>query len=492
MSRTWWNRLGSRRPAFAPRVEALETRDLLTTVFALTPTNQLLSFDSSNPERLLSGPAAITGLQGGETLVGIDFRPADGRLYGVGSSNRVYVIDTTTAAATSAGAPFTPGLAGRLFGVDFNPVPDRIRVTSDSTQNLRLNPATGALAGVDTNLAYAAGDENFGEVPGIVGVAYTNNFAGATTTTLYGIDSELDVLVLQGSPGGTPVSPNTGQLRTVGSLDFDTGDLIGFDITPDGTAFASLTDDGFDDGSEFFAINLLTGEADRVGPIGNELFVLDIAAVAGASAQNLAFVQQVYRDLLGRELDAAGQQLWVGGLNAGTMTRVTVAQGIVGSTEYRSGQLDLLYQSLLGRAIDPTGQSSWLAFLAAGGTLRQVQSGILGSAEYFQTQGGGTNAGFLNAVYVDVLNRAIDPAGSATWTAQLNSGVSRQQVAQSIVSSPESNALVVTGYYQQFLRRDPDAGGLNTFVTQLNTGIATEQVIVSFVSSTEYFQLAAG
>ena len=48
------------------------------------------------------------------------------------------------------GAPaFTPALSGTAFGFDFNPTVDRIRVVSDTGQNLRLNPDTGAVAAVD-------------------------------------------------------------------------------------------------------------------------------------------------------------------------------------------------------------------------------------------------------------------------------------------------------------------------------------------------------
>ena len=72
-------------------------------------------------------------------------------------------------------------------------------MVSDAGQNLRLNPNNGAVAGVDTALAFAAGDANAGQNPNLVGSAYTNNFAGSTSTTLYGIDSNRDALVTQGS-----------------------------------------------------------------------------------------------------------------------------------------------------------------------------------------------------------------------------------------------------------------------------------------------------
>ena len=116
-------------------------------LIGLTTTGRVVTFDSASPGTIISD-VSITGLQSGETLLGIDRRPANGLLYGLGSTSRIYSINTTTGVASSAGAtPFSPALSGTSFGFDFNPVPDRIRVVSTDTSNFRLNPNTGTLAG---------------------------------------------------------------------------------------------------------------------------------------------------------------------------------------------------------------------------------------------------------------------------------------------------------------------------------------------------------
>src|SRR5215813_1016727 len=237
----------------APRAQAAAS----STMFAITTTNALLRFDSAAPGTILSS-TAVTGLQVGENLLGIDFRPATGQLYGLGSTNRLYTIDPISGAATQVGtSPFATALSGTSFGFDINPVADRVRVVSDSDQNLRLNPDTGAIAATDITLTYAAGDPNAGANPNIVGVAYTNSFAGATLTTLYGIDSNLDILTIQNPP-------NNGTLNTVGPLGFDTSGSVGFDIATAGTVFASLSVIGL---AGLFSINLVTGVATPVGSI---------------------------------------------------------------------------------------------------------------------------------------------------------------------------------------------------------------------------------
>jgi hypothetical protein len=244
----------------------------------LTTTGNLIRFDSAAPGTIDSS-VAITGLEAGETLLGIDRRPANGLLYGLGSTSRIYTINTATGVATAVGAtPFAPALTGTAFGFDFNPVVDRIRVVSTDTTNFRLNPNTGALAGTDTPLAYAAGDSGSGLTPRVVGSAYTNNFAGTAVTTLFGIDSNRDVLVRQGGPNGTP-SPNGGVLTTIGSgLGVNTSDLVGFDISGvSGVAFASLTP-VTGGPSQLFTIDLTTGTATLDGTIGTGLTLTGLAA----------------------------------------------------------------------------------------------------------------------------------------------------------------------------------------------------------------------
>src|SRR5688572_1557594 len=151
------------------------------TAYSVTSAGQLVRFDVTTLATINSS-TAITGLAVGETIVGIDFRPATGELFGLSSQSRLYVINALTGAATQVGADGAFTLNGTAFGFDFNPTVDRIRVVSDTDQNLRLNPTNGTLAATDTPLAYAPGDSGQSLNPRVVGSAYTSNFAGATTT----------------------------------------------------------------------------------------------------------------------------------------------------------------------------------------------------------------------------------------------------------------------------------------------------------------------
>lgn len=247
--------------AAAPHVSA-------AILYATNSSGSLLQFDSSTPGLVTS--VGISGLQPAEALLGIDFRPATGVLYGLGNTGQVYTLNQTTGAATAVGAP--NALSGAGFGFDFNPMPDRIRVTSDADQNLRLNPITGGLAATDTPLAFAVGDVNFGANPNIVGSGYTNSFAGTATTTLYGIDSVRGILVTQ-------APPNDGKLNTVGSLGVTTTGNVGFDIlflSSANLGFAALQGPG--GFSSLYSIDLQGGGARLVGAIGTNQVITGLAA----------------------------------------------------------------------------------------------------------------------------------------------------------------------------------------------------------------------
>jgi hypothetical protein len=209
---------GLSAPAAASAAEAF---------FGATSSNTLVTFASDSPGTVRTA-VPISGLQAGEQVLALDMRPATGQLYALGSTSRLYAINPASGAARAVGDPFTPPLAGTSFGFDFNPAVDRIRLTSDGRQNLRLNPETGAVVAQDGQLAYADGDPGQGANPHVGAAAYTPEAA----PRLFAIDSSRDVLVLQDPP-------NEGRLTTVGPLNVDLQEPIGFDIAGDGRAFVA-------------------------------------------------------------------------------------------------------------------------------------------------------------------------------------------------------------------------------------------------------------
>jgi hypothetical protein len=230
-------------------------------VVALSTINSLITFDSATPGSLTSA-RFVSGLSANEQLLAMDYRPATGELYGLGSFGRLYTLDVNTGAAT-----FVSGLTdsvtlnslslnGTEFDIDFNPTVDRIRITSNLGQNLRANPTSG--------VTIQDGTLNGSPNPHIVAAAYTNNDSDPMTgTTLYTLDSNSNML-------NTQVPPNNGTQVVVGALGTDFTALAGLDILTSGTnnvAFAALQANGTQ-GSGFYSVNLTTGAATLIGGIG--------------------------------------------------------------------------------------------------------------------------------------------------------------------------------------------------------------------------------
>lgn len=238
-------------------------------VVGLTANQRLICFDEKNP-RSFDAIGSISGLTTDTNLVGIDFRPATGELYGLGNAGGLYTLNLANAKATLR-ARLNVALSGSAFGVDFNPTVDRLRIISDDGQNLRVNVDDGITL-VDGTLAYTPGTP----APGIAGAAYTNNDTDANTaTTLYDLDATLDQVVIQ-SPA------NSGQLAATGKLTVDATTAIGFDIystvrdgtTEDVRALASLAVNGQ---TNFYRISLFTGKATAIGTFRTQHQVIGIA-----------------------------------------------------------------------------------------------------------------------------------------------------------------------------------------------------------------------
>jgi hypothetical protein len=258
----------------------------------------LVRFDTAAP-----GAVTTVGSLSGATgaLDGLDYRPADGMLYGFrASDSSIYRVDPTSGFTTLVSTATRPVTAGSVVGIDFNPAADRLRVVSSADDNLRIVVPTGATPG-DTPLSYAAGDANAGRNPNVIDAAYTNNDTNpATGTTLYYIDNVLDILV-------STTNPNGGVLNTVGSLGVDADDFLGFDIFSNNgldTAFASLRVGGV---QGLYTINLATGNAAFVGALGSDMLrglavatvpepaTLTLVALAGLAAIGRSRLQRKER-----------------------------------------------------------------------------------------------------------------------------------------------------------------------------------------------------
>ncbi|MUG91839.1 DUF4394 domain-containing protein [Scytonema sp. UIC 10036] len=281
---------------------------------------QLLRFNSASAQTVTSAP--VTGVAAGETLVGIDLRPATGQLYGLGindaaNTGSLYSIDPQTGTVTivgeGAGQIAFVDAVGNLvdlpsadtgFGFDFNPTVDRIRVVTGTGLNFRLNPITGVAVDGNTGLDGINADGSVNGLPigsvGISGTAYTNSFNGTTATTQYTLDATSNSLFIQNPPNN---GTQTVQLPvTLNSTPLDFTEVSGFDIPSNsrvqasnaaasGRALAALR---VGDVTNLYAIELSTGAATFLSPIGTGATSLAGLTVGEAPIGAVAFGTPTY------------------------------------------------------------------------------------------------------------------------------------------------------------------------------------------------------
>lgn len=207
---------------------------------------------------------------------------------------------------------------------------------------------------------------------------------------------------------------------------------------------------------------------------------------------NQNYIQEIYRDLLGRVAEPQGHDYWVAELAQG-MARGDVAYQIVRlafSEEFQRDTVDALYEQDLGRAPDPQGEANWINYLFDGGTIEGMSQALVSSPEYWQTRGGGTAEGFLKALFQHALGRAIDPAALTYFEGQMAQGVSAADIAASVFNSDEYHRVRANVLFEQFMDRPGDQGGLAFFAGELDHGSTDELVISQLLASDEYFAKA--
>jgi len=233
-------------------------------VAALSGNNTVTMVDTATKK--VTGSWTISGATG--PILGIDVRPADGKLYALTGDGSVFTVDIMSGKAMLVVKLDRTLPPGAKATVDFNPAADRLRIIGSDGTNLRANLADGKVM-VDGTLKYADGDANRGKMPMVTGGAYSNSFAGTKETALYDIDAATGTFTKQ-------APPNDGVLMTLGTLPVK-GDF-GFDIAADGKGGNR---GWLISGGELHQVDIADGKAMALGKIaGLPMDVRDIAVVS--------------------------------------------------------------------------------------------------------------------------------------------------------------------------------------------------------------------
>ena len=232
------------------------------TLVGLTADNKLVRIDTAT--MAASAPMAISSA---DKVLGIDVRPADGKLYGLTATGQLVVIDPMSGTATTGSTLSEKAALGSRPIVDFNPAADRLRVIGADGTSLRINVDNGATT-VDKPLNYDAADANAAKKPMVAAGAYTNSSKGAKSTELFHVDGGTGALVLQNPP-------NDGVLKTRGAVGVPSlaDAVMDIDNEAEGKNTAYLIA-----GGTLYTIDLATGKATQVGAVkGMNGKLVDIA-----------------------------------------------------------------------------------------------------------------------------------------------------------------------------------------------------------------------
>jgi Domain of unknown function (DUF4214)/Abnormal spindle-like microcephaly-assoc'd, ASPM-SPD-2-Hydin len=208
------------------------------------------------------------------------------------------------------------------------------------------------------------------------------------------------------------------------------------------------------------------------------------------------FVQQQYRDFLGREGDSGGVNFWAGEINAARVTRAQMAENYFTSAEFQSINAPIvrLYLGTYLRIPDTSGLLFWIGEYRRNptrATLESIATQFATAPEFVQRYGAVSNQTYVTLLYQNILQRQPDAAGVSFWTDRLDRGVTRGVMLAEFTESAEYaarafNQTYVISIYVGMLRRAPDQAGFDFWVGRLNQGQSGLQLIDGFIGAGEY------
>ncbi|MGH1573439.1 DUF4214 domain-containing protein [Methylobacterium sp. P31] len=430
----------------------------------INPGGSLTPMGTSSPNS--SYAADLTALGNGRVV----FRATDAA-HGI----ELWVSDST-AAGTHIVSDINPGVGysvpseitaignGKAVFSAYDGTATNLWVTDGTAAGTHVVAGTGAAGGLNPTAFFATED----------GRALFSANDGTHGSELW---------ITDGTSAGTHLVDDINADPSVHAGNSNPNGFVALPTTP-ATLFGTMTTDPHGAGGQVYALfEGILGRAPDAS--GLEYYANQIAhGVAPASlaanflaspegqarlgaADNTTFIQQLYQNTLHRAADSAGLQYHLDELAHG-VSRVQVADNFVFSPEFtntvqqaissglfvpdaNASEVARLYYTMLGRAPDAIGLTYWTDKLAHGGSASDLAQGFLNSPENQATYGKLSNSAYVDALYVNALGRHAESNGLAYWTAHLDQGESRADLAVQLSQSAESQtyhfAQIEQGYH---------------------------------------------
>jgi hypothetical protein len=448
------------------------------TLLASAPSAGVLQFSAPTyTVNVTSGTATVTVVRnnGSQGSVTVNYATSDGT-----------AMAGVSYTASSGTLTFAQGVTSQTITI---PILSGAIGKGDQTLNLTISaPTGGATLGTQTSAVLMLIDNTPNSQAGQLQFstsAYTALVAGGTATiTVARASGSMGTVTVQYATSNGTAQAGVRYTATSGTLTFANGVTTqSFTIpllnprTVVGNQTVNLT------------LSNVTGGAAVGSPVTAVLTIVD-----NNVSDDVSFISGVYHDVLGRVADAGGLASFQLTLDAGrNQVLVQFATVYVISPENRSDFVTNAYLKYLRRTPSQPEVASWLSLIQQGLNEEAVISSFVSSMEYFAKQGG-TNSGWLDHVYQDLLGRARDP-GSQPFLDELNGGVPLGVVANALLGSTEYRTRVITQAYATYLQRQAGSGDVQAWISVVGNAAATpggvsgdEQLLIGVLSSVEYFQ----
>jgi len=145
---------------------------------------------------------------------------------------------------------------------------------------------------------------------------------------------------------------------------------------------------------------------------------------------------------------------------------------------------------------DDAGRAYFSSLLKSGVSLQTARA-IMASSDEFFNRTGGTNQGFVGAVFADRLGRQPDADGAAYFAGELDNAAlgtvqqRRELVHLQVANSSEGATREASVLFNTYLARASDPAGLAYFSGLLYNQVSEQEVIARMVGSQEFFEQSA-
>ena len=269
---------------------------------------------------------------------------------------------------------------------------------------------------------------------------------------------------------------------TDGGIFDNDGKADGVITDPGAPGYLAATSSATDSDRDQFPDSLEAANGLTVGVKDNDVF-----------HSSKYFAMQLYRDILFREGETGGLSYWQSQIDSGALNRAQVASAFLASPEFQAGAggIARLYFGAMHRLPDAAGLAYWMGQEQAGASLSAITSAFATSSEFATAYGSLSNTAFVDQLYLNILNRAVDAAGESYWSGQLAAGVSRATVMSALLESTEGKAalgakVTIALDYIGLLGRSPEQAGFDNWLQQQQNGTSQVSIIGNFLAAQEY------